>query len=79
MTPTPRVPKCPICGEPAQHETRPFCSRRCRNIDFARWMTGRYAIAGTPEDDPQEGLPDTEKGEENGLGKPVTKGSKDTG
>ena len=35
---------CPICGRPADAEFRPFCSRRCRELDLGRWLSGRYAI-----------------------------------
>ena len=41
---------CPVCGKavaPATDpvaSTAPFCSPRCRQIDFARWSDGRYAI-----------------------------------
>jgi endogenous inhibitor of DNA gyrase (YacG/DUF329 family) len=43
--------KCPICGEPTEYEARPFCSRRCANIDLYRWMSGGYAIAGREDAD----------------------------
>ncbi|MFX8848516.1 DNA gyrase inhibitor YacG, partial [Acinetobacter baumannii] len=35
-------------------EFRPFCSRRCADVDLQRWFTGRYVIPGPPageEDD----------------------------
>ncbi|MEC8120494.1 MAG: DNA gyrase inhibitor YacG [Pseudomonadota bacterium] len=42
---------CPTCGAPAAppagpggRSPRPFCSRRCANIDLGRWFQGRYAI-----------------------------------
>ena len=39
------LPKpCPTCGASAIHETRPFCSRRCADIDLGRWFQGAYAI-----------------------------------
>ena len=44
---------CPICGKPAVTTYRPFCSRRCADIDLAKWLGDGYRIAGTPEDDPQ--------------------------
>lgn len=51
--------KCPICGKPAQPEYRPFCSRRCADVDLQRWLTGRYAVPaqedeGGSEADSQE-------------------------
>ena len=35
---------CPTCGAPAMPETRPFCSKRCADIDLGRWFQGAYAI-----------------------------------
>ena len=35
---------CPTCGAPAMHERRPFCSKRCANIDLGRWLQGAYTI-----------------------------------
>ena len=37
---------CPICHKPAiDSKKSPFCSDRCRKIDFFRWWDGRYTIA----------------------------------
>jgi hypothetical protein len=44
MSPAPKTPKCPICGKPVEAEYRPFCSRRCADVDLQRWFTGRYAV-----------------------------------
>ena len=38
------VKPCPTCGAVAMHETRPFCSKRCADIDLGRWFQGAYAI-----------------------------------
>jgi uncharacterized protein len=46
----PAVP-CPICGKPAVHEFRPFCSKRCADIDLHRWLKGVYVIPLKEEDD----------------------------
>ena len=35
---------CPICGKEAEAKYRPFCSRRCADVDLGRWLKGRYAI-----------------------------------
>ena len=40
---------CPICDRPTDPGYRPFCSRRCADIDLGRWLTGRYAIAAEEE------------------------------
>jgi hypothetical protein len=42
--------KCPICGKPSQWQdnpTRPFCSERCKLIDFGRWADEEYAVPAT--------------------------------
>jgi endogenous inhibitor of DNA gyrase (YacG/DUF329 family) len=44
--------KCPICGKPIEAEYRPFCSRRCADVDLQRWFTGRYAVPGAKVDEP---------------------------
>jgi uncharacterized protein len=36
--------KCPICGAPTEQQYRPFCSRRCADVDLSRWLRGAYAI-----------------------------------
>ena len=35
---------CPICGKDADPKYRPFCSRRCADVDLGRWLTGSYVI-----------------------------------
>jgi endogenous inhibitor of DNA gyrase (YacG/DUF329 family) len=35
---------CPICGKPRVVEYRPFCSRRCADVDLQRWLSGSYAV-----------------------------------
>lgn len=51
--PVVRLPaKCPVCGNPGSARYRPFCSRRCSDVDLHRWLTGGYAIPAAEEDDP---------------------------
>ena len=42
---------CPICGKPSEPRFRPFCSKRCADVDLQRWFTGSYRIAGAEQDD----------------------------
>jgi len=42
---------CPLCGQPAQQRFRPFCSKRCADIDLGRWFKGSYAIPTDDEPD----------------------------
>jgi endogenous inhibitor of DNA gyrase (YacG/DUF329 family) len=42
-------PPCPICRRPLPGTAeaarfRPFCSRRCADIDLHRWLTGAYRV-----------------------------------
>ena len=55
----PEVPHrlCPICGKPAVVASRPFCSRRCADVDLNRWLSGVYAIPVT-EDEEEDERPD---------------------
>ncbi len=48
--------KCPICGKPEAVAMRPFCSKRCADVDLQRWFKGSYAI---PAAQPGEGDPET--------------------
>lgn len=41
--------RCPICKADAQAKWRPFCSKRCADIDLGKWMTGAYAL---PSEEP---------------------------
>ena len=42
---------CPICKRPSELDFRPFCSKRCSDVDLGRWMTESYAVPGHPNID----------------------------
>jgi endogenous inhibitor of DNA gyrase (YacG/DUF329 family) len=44
---------CPICRGATDPGYRPFCSRRCADLDLARWLNGRYAVPAAEEDAPE--------------------------
>ena len=52
----PTAASCPICARPTEARWRPFCSKRCADIDLGRWLTGRYAVPAEegpePDDEP---------------------------
>jgi endogenous inhibitor of DNA gyrase (YacG/DUF329 family) len=56
---------CPTCQRPVEWSDastfRPFCSERCRLIDFGAWVSGRRAISGedlpVAPDDAADGEP----------------------
>jgi hypothetical protein len=54
------VGSCPICGKPRDDALRPFCSKRCKDLDLARWLTGDYAIPGAPSGEGNEPAPPEE-------------------
>ena len=42
---------CPLCRKPSLHAFRPFCSKRCADLDLSRWLNGVYAVPAAPTDD----------------------------
>ncbi|MFN3954278.1 MAG: DNA gyrase inhibitor YacG [Pararhodobacter sp.] len=38
--------RCPNCRKPALAEYRPFCSKRCADVDLARWLRADYVLPG---------------------------------
>jgi hypothetical protein len=42
---------CPICNRKSVAAFRPFCSKRCADVDLSRWLGGGYAI---PSEDPED-------------------------
>ena len=55
---------CPICGQPVVTSHRPFCSRRCADIDLAHWLGGTYAIPAADDSDDSESYPPAEEDDE---------------
>jgi endogenous inhibitor of DNA gyrase (YacG/DUF329 family) len=53
MKETPR-PTCAICGKAVVAEFRPFCSRRCADVDLHRWLSGVYAVPVTEDEEEDE-------------------------
>jgi endogenous inhibitor of DNA gyrase (YacG/DUF329 family) len=43
-----KAARCPICGKRTARDHRPFCSRRCADIDLGRWLKDAYAVPGEP-------------------------------
>ena len=42
---------CPVCSKAPTPAYRPFCSRRCADVDLGRWLTGAHVIHGPPADE----------------------------
>jgi len=55
---TARTVRCPSCGGSSVYSPdnpfRPFCSERCKNLDFGAWASEAYRVpaAPPPEDRP---------------------------
>ena len=57
----PGAKKCPICGKPSVEAFKPFCSKRCADVDLNRWLTGNYVIPARddePAADNDNSIPD---------------------
>ncbi|NRB05546.1 MAG: DNA gyrase inhibitor YacG [Rhodobacteraceae bacterium] len=61
---------CPICANDTDKRYRPFCSRRCADVDLAKWMSGSYIIPGPPDDSEEAALEAYEAEIEAGSKKP---------
>jgi uncharacterized protein len=48
---------CPICGKSAVEAFRPFCSRRCADVDLNRWLSGVYTVPGNTDAEEQDAPP----------------------
>lgn len=49
---------CPVCGKPLVAAYRPFCSRRCADVDLGRWLNESYRIPAESEDEAEDRLTD---------------------
>ena len=42
---------CPVCAKTTDEKCRPFCSRRCADVDLGLWLKGNYAIPAEAADE----------------------------
>lgn len=42
---------CPICSKDSVKSYRPFCSKRCADIDLAKWFNEGYTVPSSDPDD----------------------------
>jgi len=61
MSSTDHMKPCVICGKPQDARFRPFCSRRCADVDLHRWLSGAYAVPAVEEDDSGTPLPNRDE------------------
>ena len=61
------IVKCPQCGREKEYngnEFRPFCSERCKLLDFGAWADEEFAIASETETLSDEDIDAIEKASE---------------
>jgi endogenous inhibitor of DNA gyrase (YacG/DUF329 family) len=64
------VHKCPTCGKPVEwkdNPSRPFCSERCKLIDFDKWTSDEYRVPGgaiNPAEIQPPGIDDADESDE---------------
>ncbi|WP_375698448.1 DNA gyrase inhibitor YacG [Pseudophaeobacter sp. TrK17] len=63
---------CPICGLATKQAHRPFCSKRCANLDLANWMNGSYAVPSNDPEDIENAMKEAEDPELNTANTPPT-------
>ena len=64
-----RVARCPVCRKPTQARYRPFCSRRCADVDLAHWLRGDYTLPGIDGEAAEEAIRHLEADSEEGRDK----------
>ncbi len=52
---------CPICARPATDRYRPFCSRRCADVDLGKWLGGAYRVPSQRVEDAEEALDELDR------------------
>jgi endogenous inhibitor of DNA gyrase (YacG/DUF329 family) len=52
---------CPICQSETDKKFRPFCSKRCADIDLAKWLNGSYAVPSRDPDDAEKAIEEVEE------------------
>lgn len=45
---------CPTCQSPSTQKYRPFCSKRCADVDLGAWLNEGYRIESEEESDLDE-------------------------
>ncbi len=45
---------CPICTAESDAKYRPFCSKRCADVDLGRWLNGSYTVPSSDPEDAQD-------------------------
>ncbi len=52
---------CPICQKDTDPRFRPFCSKRCADVDLGKWLSGDYAVPSRDPEDIERALDEAEQ------------------
>ena len=52
---------CPICQKDTDAKYRPFCSKRCADVDLGRWLNGTYSVPSSDPEDVEEAIDAAER------------------
>ena len=58
------IVKCPTCGDQVKYdnnEYRPFCSERCKLLDFGAWADERYNLPAESNEMTEEDIAHVER------------------
>jgi endogenous inhibitor of DNA gyrase (YacG/DUF329 family) len=56
--------KCPVCSKPADAKYRPFCTKRCADIDLGRWLKESYRVPTEEGQEETESVPGRQSGQD---------------
>lgn len=66
------IVKCPRCGTEVEYEGnefRPFCSERCKLIDFGAWADEEYSLPAVETELGENEIAEVEKAMDEGVRK----------
>ncbi|TLP61371.1 DNA gyrase inhibitor YacG [Parasedimentitalea maritima] len=52
---------CPICDKETVATYRPFCSKRCADIDLGKWLSGSYSVPSQNPEDLEKALEEADR------------------
>jgi endogenous inhibitor of DNA gyrase (YacG/DUF329 family) len=52
---------CPICAKDSDVKYRPFCSRRCADVDLGRWLNESYRVPAASHDEDDSSTSDADR------------------
>ncbi len=50
---------CLMCKKSPTETYKPFCSKRCADVDLGKWLMGSYAVPAVESDEDSLEFPDT--------------------